>query len=141
MVNVACQGQESGMLHFRYIFIALSCLLVGLQLSCSGQPDAAVQKVNIDELPPEQLVFALMGHGDTGKLEQLLDAYPDLVHAKGNANITPLHAAASEGDAAAVKLLLDRGADREAPDDFGQTPRDMAKTQGKTAVLKLLEAE
>ena len=54
--------------------------------------------------------------------------------------MTVLHVAAAEGKADIVQFLIESGCDPAAPDDFGQTPLDLAKTGGQTAVVKLLES-
>lgn len=48
---------------------------------------------------------------------------------------TALTLAVLRNDAGAVKLLLDRGADRQARDRFGQTPQGYALAAGDPAVL------
>jgi hypothetical protein len=59
-------------------------------------------------------------HGMLDKLRELIDANPQLVHARGGDGQTPLHVARS---VEAAKFLLDRGADIDARDvDHESTP-------------------
>jgi ankyrin repeat protein len=62
------------------------------------------------------------------------------VNARQQQGWTPLHGAAQSGDRDLVKLLLAKGADREARADTGQTALDLAMTHGHGAVAALLEA-
>ena len=49
---------------------------------------------------------------------------------------TALHVAAAEGNAAGVKVLLEAGADVEARNEGGQTPRDVAT---RKAIMRVLD--
>ncbi len=68
----------------------------------------------------------------------LLHAHADAnaVDAKGN---LPLHAAASNGEAAMVRLLLPQTKDPRQKNRAGRTPHDYAVENGHRAVAKLLE--
>lgn len=59
----------------------------------------------------------------------------DLANRNGD---TPLHLAAWAGDVDMVKLLLAHRADPSAKDYHKQTPLDLARQQGHSAVAKLL---
>jgi ankyrin repeat protein len=54
--------------------------------------------------------------------------------------MTALMIASSEGYAAAVQELLDRGADRSLKDREGRTARDHAATAGHEDIVKMLTA-
>ncbi|KAL3305665.1 ankyrin repeat protein [Colletotrichum asianum] len=54
---------------------------------------------------------------------------------------TPLHAAAAEGRAAVVALLIHQGAERDVVDDFGETPLHKAATSGSTETVACLIQE
>ncbi|KAF3147187.1 hypothetical protein TWF703_000027 [Orbilia oligospora] len=54
---------------------------------------------------------------------------------------TPLWCAAKNGHEAVVKLLVDRGADMEAKDNYEMTPLQCAAENGHEAVVKLLKRE
>jgi len=64
-------------------------------------------------------VFAAAGLGDLAALRNFLDRDPGLANAKDGPGFTPLHFA---GTAEAVNLLLDRGADPNALDQWRQRP-------------------
>ena len=51
----------------------------------------------------------------------------------------PLQCAAKEGHASTVALLLQHGADRTRKDMRGKTALDLARTNGHTEVIKILE--
>ena len=78
---------------------------------------------------------------DTVAVRLFLESGAD-VEAKAKHGRTPLHEAASIGHAAAVKLLLDLGADLKVADNqFGQTPLHMAAFNGHAStVMVLLES-
>src|SRR4051812_7980477 len=48
-------------------------------------------------------------------------------HTTDNTLLTPLHWAAVKGSRACIKRLVEAGADLEARDEAGKTPRDMAQ--------------
>jgi ankyrin repeat protein len=52
---------------------------------------------------------------------------------------TPLHEAARAGQARAVQLLLQHGADPTARDDDGFTPLDLARRENRSQVVSLLQ--
>jgi len=63
-------------------------------------------------------------------------ADPNAPDAKGN---LPLHAAAHNGEAAMVRLLLGQTKEPGTKNREGLTPRDYAAAGGHAAVLKLFE--
>jgi ankyrin repeat protein len=67
-----------------------------------------------------QLLDALR-RGDWAAFEKLLRENPKAAQAKGSGGSTPLMYAALYGDARAVRLLLDRGADPNTRNDAGAT--------------------
>ena len=76
--------------------------------------------------------------GDTKRLEALLDKDPDLINAKNDSGIQPLHMAAWEGHDEAVTLLLDRGANIAARDSGDWTALHFAASGDHAATCRLL---
>lgn len=79
----------------------------------------------LDANPPLD-VFDAAAVGRTRGLEELLDADPELAHARTGDGSTPLHLAARFDQSAAVEALLEHGADPAARDGEGRTPADVA---------------
>ena len=72
-------------------------------------------------------------------INRLLIARGCPVDGRGSASgHTPLHEAAFNGDLALVRLLLDSGADRSVRTGDGQTALEIAGTQGRHEVARLL---
>jgi ankyrin repeat protein len=86
------------------------------------------------------VILIAITQGDAEEVGKLLDAQPDLIYEVDGGSQTPLHIAASKGNAEIVKLLLDRGADPYAMDDEGRTPAETAQSAGASQpVIDLLE--
>ena len=78
-----------------------------------------------DEIVGEQAeaVHEAAFDGDLEKLKLLLDAQPELIHAKGSWDSSPLHTAAKAGQAEVALFLIERGADVNRRDSLhSQTP-------------------
>lgn len=81
------------------------------------------------------------GNGETDRLRQLLDRHPELIDGAGSGfeRRTALHRAAARSQHAAIKLLLDRGANvavRDFPDNA--TPLHVAAVLGDLETVKML---
>jgi len=96
----------------------------------------------------ESVDETFLGHGSSRKVdEEALKIMDSLLIENGSANIgarykeysqTPLSWAAEEGHEAAVRLLIDQGANMEAKDNDGQTPLSWAAEKGHEVVVRLL---
>jgi uncharacterized protein len=71
-------------------------------------------------------VFDAAAVGRTRGLAELVEAEPELVHARAADGSTPLHLAARFDQRDTAELLLERGADAAARDGDGRTPAEVA---------------
>ena len=97
-------------------------------------------KAHIDSLTVEGQLFEAAKTGDVAALTTLLDAHPDKLRARNKPyEWTLLHAAASEGQLAAVDLLLRRGLDVNAREKGDNTyAMHWAAATGKVDVVRRL---
>lgn len=82
---------------------------------------------------------ALAGATNATIVRRLIFAGAD-INARGGHNITPLHLAASRGDAALCDLLIHRGAEIHAKMEDGTTPAMMATARGHLELGERLAA-
>ncbi len=83
-------------------------------------------------------LFEEIGKGSVDEVKRLLAANPLLARQRDDSSgYTALHFAASKGQTAVAKLLLERGADVAATTLGGKTFRDLAKQKGFEAVAAL----
>jgi ankyrin repeat protein len=100
---------------------------------------AAARAVSPDGFPVLGLAV-FFGH--TALADLLLASGADLNAASTNAmKVTPLHSAASRGDAAMVRKLLEGGADPGARQQSGWTPLHAAASQGNLAIVRMLRSK
>jgi ankyrin repeat protein len=86
-----------------------------------------------------QEVFDLLRKGDVAAFKALIEKTPSLVEARDADGRTPLHYAASGGDAALVAYLIAKGAKLELEDAHHKTPLHLAAiSDRKDAVATLL---
>ncbi|PAN27766.1 hypothetical protein PAHAL_5G105500 [Panicum hallii] len=90
-------------------------------------PDAAEQWAPL---------HAAAARGDCGEVRRL---GPEALAARDREGRTVLHAAAAAGEAEAVAVLVDMGADTSAADARGRTPMDVAREKGYQEVVDVLE--
>ena len=72
------------------------------------------------------------------KVDTLLRAGADVNRKERNDGMAPLHVAASEGQVAIAKMLLDAGADKNAKDSDNQTPLQIAAFNGELEIVKMM---
>jgi len=76
--------------------------------------------------------------GTAAEVEKILKAHPALRDARNQLGSTPLHLAATNGDAGPLKALLAAGADVNARDKEDNTPLHMAAYATRTENARLL---
>ncbi|CAL4960661.1 unnamed protein product [Urochloa decumbens] len=94
---------------------------------------AAAAPDHADQWAP---VHAAAARGDCGEVRRL---GPEALAARDREGRTVLHAAAAAGEAEAVAVLVDMGADTAAADARGRTPMDVAREKGYQEVVDVLE--
>lgn len=123
---------------------ALVCLIVGCVLSmlsgCSGTsaPADAASTVDVSSLPIEQQVIEAAITGNVDRLKALIASDATLVNLQDDDNRTPLHFAAAHGRNAAVKYLLENGADPLIEDSDGFCPQATAAQWGNLDTAKVI---
>ena len=106
----------------------------------NGFPSWRALKAHVDSLSVDGQLFDAARRGDVETLTALLDGHPHKLQARDEPyQWTLLHAAASEGQLAAVDLLLQRGLDPNASEKGDNTyPMHWAAAAGKLDVVRRL---
>lgn len=113
--------------------------LVGLLLDRGADPSAkAVLAEPADDISTPLLTAAQRGDDAVG--QRLLEKGADVNVQGGQFARNPLLCAATTRSQETIKLLLAKGAKVDVQDWAGRSPLDWARTRGRTAVVKLLEA-
>jgi ankyrin repeat protein len=92
-------------------------------------PASATANATIDEA---------IARGDLDSVKQFLDRDASLVRGKPDAKLSPLHQAILRRQSKIVVLLLERGADVQAPDSSGRTPLHLAVERADAGIVKEL---
>lgn len=79
-----------------------------------------------------------IARGDVDDVKRHLQRDPAAVRGKPDAKLSPLHQAILRRQAKIVLLLLDHGADVQAPDTSGRTPLHLAVERGDVAMVQEL---
>ncbi|KAK4048870.1 Target of rapamycin complex 2 subunit avo2 [Microbotryomycetes sp. JL221] len=86
----------------------------------------------------DTVVHIASANGHVEILEMYLSQYPFVLDWTNSRGATALHVAAMQGQLEAAQLLIDSGADIDAPDLQGNTPLHYATSWGTLPVIKLL---
>ena len=107
------------------IRVVMCLIMVGCAVlsfcGCSSEKGDAALMDSASSSNPESAIFIAASMGDVTKLKSLLEADPTLVDVYGPNGKSPLHDAAAAGQNAAVKYLLEKGADPLVADEDGNT--------------------
>jgi ankyrin repeat protein len=101
-----------------------------------GADPSVVARHEFIKVTPLHSAVAREGGEDLATVEALLAAGAP-VNAAVEGGHTPLHSAASNGNAPIIRALLENGADPNAATEDGKTPLDLAEQHGQTDLLEL----
>ena len=87
-----------------------------------------------------QSIFEAAREGDTDTVRELLEYDPELARAADEDGRTALHHAASRGQVEVATILLDAGAEIDAPEEDNETPLHYAAWRSQLPVGRLLVA-
>jgi len=85
------------------------------------------------------LLLIAAHHRDIESVEILLERGAD-INEKDEYGRTPLHHAATIGNAEVIKILIDSGADTRAGDNDGDKPADYAEAKGRNDIASMLRS-
>ncbi len=122
-----------------FSFMMMGCLAM-VVFGCSSGTDIEAPEVNLQNIPPERIVFEAASAGDVDMLETILSSDPTQANAVLEDGSTPLHYAASRGQDDAVDVLLNSGANPAALDENSETPADVARQNAHVDLAKRLQA-
>ena len=88
--------------------------------------------------PTYATIDEAIAKGDADDVKRHLDRDPALARGKADAKLSPLHNAILRRQTKIVLLLLDSGADVQAPDSAGRTPLHLAVERNDAGVVKEL---
>lgn len=103
--------------------LAWLAALVFVVLGCSGQDEVPPLPENVDEPP----VVTAIKTGNLAGVRQFVESNPDAVTGVDNRGNTLLHMAAIFDQAAICEYLIEAGADPQALNGEGYTPREAAE--------------
>jgi ankyrin repeat protein len=123
----------------RIIIAVTGALIVAAGPGCTAsQHDPRPERPSADSgAIPESLSDAIE-RGDAPAVRTIVEADPEAVHRPIDGVFQPICLAVVGDQATVVDLLLDHGADIDAPDLLGQTPLLYAALMGHDALVELL---
>lgn len=122
----------------RVVALTIAAGLLGVLVGCSGGGSGSSAALDASAAVSEEGMMDAAVQGDVQQLKKLTEADPALLQARGDLGWTPLHAAAVKGHEAAVKFLLEQGADPLAKDGSGRSAEELATLGGYTSIAKAL---
>ena len=99
----------------------------------------AFTSARVTAAEPAPSIDTAIAKGDTAEVQRLLTAQPELVRTLGAGKMLPPHQAILRKKADIVALLLERGADINAPDPSLRTPLHLAVERSDEAEARRFE--
>src|SRR5258706_11035855 len=118
---------------FRLVRILLVLSAIGCSASAFGAVTAAPAGA-----PVYATIDEAIAHGDVDDVQRHLQRDPALARGRSDAKLAPLHQAILRRQTKIVLLLLENGADVQAPDTAGRTPLHLAVERGDAGVVQEL---
>lgn len=114
--------------------LSLACVLAGLAAVAGG-----TQRLRAaTDAPVYATIDEAIARGDVADVKRHLQRDPAAVRGKPDAKLSPLHQAILRRQAKIVGVLLEHGADVQAPDTAGRTPLHLAVERGDAVIVKEL---
>ena len=118
----------------------------GVALWAGNGSDGAFANLTITPTSPAgpppastQNIFQASSTGNLARVRTLVEADPQLIHARNPNGLTPLHAAALYGQRGTAEFLVAKGTDLNAVARHSGTPLDVAYEAGQTEFVAWLE--
>jgi len=118
----------------------------GVALWVGNGSDGAFANLTITATSPAgpapvstQNAFQASSTGNLARVRTLVEADPQLIHARNPNGFTPLHAAALYGQRGAAEYLVEKGADLNAVARHSGTPLDVAYEAGQAEFVAWLQ--
>jgi len=123
-------------LRFRSFYLGLR-LFTGLA-AVGGSAGLLVAAETAASAPVHATIDDAIARGDVEDVKRHLARDPGSARGRADAKLSPLHAAILRRQVKIVPLLLDAGADPQAPDSAARTPLHLAVERGDAAIVREL---